>query len=130
MIALFLFLILCVLLFGAGAVKAGLGLVAVIAVALGLLGVVVFAVVWATPKIPGALGGFLRGYVRFLGAPVLGPVAYWRTVDERRARGERVGVISVGLTLLWTFIVGVFVAAMAWGILIGIANAVYEASLR
>jgi hypothetical protein len=136
MIVLLLILILCVLLFGAGAVLAGFGWLVVIVVTLTLL----YALVVATasifvgvrdmaPKLPGAAAAFFQGYVRFLGAPVLGPIAYWRSVSERRMRGEHVGAVSVSLAFLWTFIVGVFFSWLAFIMPLLIVIAAYEASI-
>jgi hypothetical protein len=66
---------------------------------------------------------------RFLGAPVLGPIAYWRSVSERRMRGEHVGAVSISLTFLWTFIVGVFLSWMAFITPLLIVSAAYQAAL-
>jgi hypothetical protein len=136
MIVLLLILILCALLFGAGAVLAGFGWLAVIVAMLTLLYALIVAVATvfivardAAPKLPEAASAFFQGYARLLGAPILGPVAYWRSVSERRARGERVGAVSISLTLLWTLIVGVFLSWLALTIPLLIAGAAYQASL-
>jgi len=136
MIVLLLILILCVLLFGAGAVLAGFGWLAVIVATLILLYALVVAVAWVfvgardtAPKVPGAAAAFFRSYARFLGAPVLGPLAYWRSVSEQRTRGEHVGTVSISLSLLWTFIVGVFLSWLALSIPLIIASGVYQAAL-
>ncbi|HLZ03652.1 MAG TPA: hypothetical protein VKR55_16085 [Bradyrhizobium sp.] len=136
MIVLLLILILCVLLFGAGAVLAGFRWLAVIVVTLTLLYVLIVAVASVfvgvrdtAPKLPGAAAAFLRSYAKFLGAPVLGPIAYWRSVSERRTRGEHVGAVSSSLAFLWTFLVGVFLSWLACIIPLLIVSAVYQASL-
>jgi hypothetical protein len=136
MIVLLLILILCALLFGAGAVLAGFGWLAVIVVTLTLLYALVVAVALifvglrdTAPKLPGAAAAFFRGYARFLSAPVLGPIAYWRSVSERRMRGEHVGAVSISLTFLWTCIVGVFLSWLAFIMPLLIVSAVYQASL-
>lgn len=135
MIVLLLILILFVLLFGAGAVLAGFGWLAVIAVTLTLLYVLIVAMASVfigvretALKLPRA-AAFFRGYIRFLGAPVLGPIAYWRSVSERRARGEHVDMISTSFTFLWTFIVGVFLSWVAFVIPVLIVSAAYQAAL-
>jgi hypothetical protein len=64
-----------------------------------------------------------------LGAPVLGPIDYWRSVSERRTRGEHVGTVSISFTFLWTFIVGVFLSWLAFIMPLLIVSAVYQASL-
>ncbi|MGQ0681278.1 hypothetical protein [Bradyrhizobium sp.] len=136
MIALLMILILCVLLFGAGAVLAGFGWLAVIVVTLTLLYalIVVVASVFVgvrntAPKLPGAAAAFFRGYAKFLGAPILGPIAYWRSVSERRARGEYVSAVSISLTFLWTLIVGVCLSWLAFIMPFLIVSAAYQASL-
>jgi hypothetical protein len=68
----------------------------------------------AVAALPGAVAAFFRGYAKILGAPVLGPLGYWRSVCERRARGERVGAVSISLTFLWTFFVGTFLSWLAF----------------
>lgn len=136
MIVLLLILLLCVLLFGAGAVLAGFGWLAVIVVTLALLYALIVAVALVfvgvrdtAPKLPGAAAAFFEGYARFLSAPILGPIAYWRSVSERRMRGEHVGTVSISLTFLWTFIVGVFLSWLACIIPLLIIGAAYQASV-
>jgi hypothetical protein len=53
--------------------------------------------------LPGRIAALLRGWLMILGGPVLGPVRRWQAIRERRARGERVGAISAGLSLLAIF---------------------------
>lgn len=137
MIVLLLILILCVLLFGSGAVLAGFGWLAVIVVALTLFYALVVAAASlfvgardTAHKVPGVAAAFFRGYARFLGAPVLGPIAYWRSVAERRTRGEGVGAVLISLTLLWTFMIGVFLSWLALIIPLMIMSAAYQVALR
>jgi hypothetical protein len=118
MIELLLFLILCVLLFGASAVLAGFGWLAVIVLIFASLYLLIVATASifvgaarVAPKVPGAVAAFLKGYAKILAAPIVGPVFYWRSVCERRARGEYVGAVSISLTFLWTFIFGI---ALSW----------------
>ncbi len=80
-------------------------------------------------KLQGAAAAFFRGYATLLGAPVLGPIAYWRSVSERRRRGVHVGAVSFSLTFLWTFIVGVFLSWLAFIIPLLIVGVAYQASL-
>jgi len=136
MIVLLLFLILCAVLFGAGAVLAGFGWLAVIVVTLTLLYALTVALASIfvgvrdmAPKLPGAAAAFFLGYARFLGAPVLGPIAYWRSVSERRTRGEHVGAVSISLSFLWTISVGVFLSWLAFIIPLLIVSAAYQAAL-
>jgi len=136
MVVLLLILILCVLLFGAGAVLAGFGwLAAIVATLISLYGLIV-AVAWifvgvrdTAPKFPGAAAAFFRGYAKILCAPVLGPIVEWRSISERRTRCEHVGVVSMSFTLLWTFIVGLFLSWLAFVMPLLIVSAVYQASL-
>jgi hypothetical protein len=136
MVVLLLILILCVLLFGAGAVLAGFGWLAATVVALMMLYGVIVATAWlfvgirdTAPKLPGAATAFLRGYARILCAPVLGPSVEWRSISERRARGEHVGAVSMSFTLLWTFIVGLLLSWLAFVMPLLILSGLYQASL-
>lgn len=135
MVVLLLILILCVLLFGAGAVLAGFGWLAITVVTLMLLYGLIVAAAWllvgirdTAPKFPGAAATFFRSYARILCAPVLGPSVEWRSISERRARGEHVGAVSMSFTLLWTFIVGLFLSWFAFVMPLLIVNALYSAS--
>jgi hypothetical protein len=131
-----LILILCVLLFGAGAVLAGFGwLVAIVATLMLLYGLIV-AVAWIfvgvrdkAPALPGIAAAFCRGYARILCAPAIGPIAEWRSISERRTRGEHVGAVSMSCTLLWTFIVGLFLSWLAFVMPLLIVSVIYQASL-
>jgi hypothetical protein len=68
---------------------------------------------------------FLRGWVRIISAPVLGPMEHWRSIQDRRLRGERVNVVAVTAGLTWSCFVGVVLSYLAmflpllavWGIL-------------
>lgn len=136
MTELLLFLILCVLLFGASAVLAGFGWLAAIVVILALLYLLIVATAsifvgaaHVAPKVPGAAAAFLKGYAKILAAPVVGPALYWRAVCERRARGEHVGVVSISLTFLWTLIVGMFLSWFAFLIPLMILISAYHQAM-
>jgi hypothetical protein len=88
--------------------------------------------VWLFFKMPPRPSGqpnfavrFLRGWVRVISAPVLAPIEYWRSIQDRRLRGERANVVAVTLGLTWSCFVGVFLSWLAislpalavWGIL-------------
>jgi hypothetical protein len=68
---------------------------------------------------------FLSGWVRVVSAPVLAPLEYWRSIQDRRLRGERVNVVAMTVGLTWSCFVGVvlsylamFLPALAvWGVL-------------
>jgi hypothetical protein len=68
---------------------------------------------------------FLRGWGRIVSAPVVAPLEYWRSVQDRRLRGEHVNVIAITAGLTWSCLVGVvlsylgmFLPALAiWGVL-------------
>lgn len=137
MVVLLLILIFCVLLFGAGAVMAGFGwLAAAVVTLMALYGLIVTAASLfvgirdTAPKLPGGAAAFFRGYAKIICAPVLGPSGEWRSFSERRARGEHVGAVSMGFTLMWAFIVGLFLSWMALLIPMLIVSGLYQASLR
>lgn len=61
------------------------------------------------PKVPGRVAALLRGWLMLLGAPVLAPFGRWQSIREQRARGEVVGVVSAGLSILGTFLASLLV---------------------
>jgi hypothetical protein len=76
--------------------------------------------VWLVFKMPPRPPGqpnfalrFLRGWVGFISAPVLAPMIYWRSIQDRRLRGERVNVVAVTAGLTWSCLVGVFLSWLA-----------------
>ncbi len=98
--------ILCVLLFGASAVLSGLAWLAVIGAVLAVLALLFFVARRLWPAAAELVRWFLT---KGLALPVFAPLGEWRSIRERRARGERVGAIAAALTLLWTFVASVFV---------------------
>jgi hypothetical protein len=68
---------------------------------------------------------FLKGWVRVISAPVLAPLKHWRSVQDRRLRGEHVNVAAVTAGLTWSCLVGVVLSYLAvslpllvvWGVL-------------
>jgi hypothetical protein len=68
---------------------------------------------------------FLRGWGRLVSAPVVAPLEFWRSTQERRLKGERVNVVAVTAGLAWSCLVGVFLSYLAmslpllavWGVL-------------
>jgi hypothetical protein len=89
-------------------------------------------VVWLFFKMPPRPSGrpnfavrFLRGWIRVISAPVLGPMEYWRSIQDRRLRGERVNVVALTAGLTWSCFVGVVLSYFAmilpalavWGVL-------------
>jgi hypothetical protein len=80
------------------------------------------------PRPPGApnfVVRFLRGWVRIISAPVLAPMEYWRSIQNRRLQGERVNAVAAMAGLTWSCCVGVFLSWFAillpvlavWGVL-------------
>ena len=49
---------------------------------------------------------FLRGWVRIISAPVLAPMEYWRSIQDRRLQGERVNAVAAMAGLTWSCFVG------------------------
>jgi hypothetical protein len=89
-------------------------------------------VLWLFSKMPPRPSGqpdfavrFLRGWVRVISAPVLAPMEYWRSIQDRRLQGERVNVAAVTAGLTWSCFVGVVLSWLAisspalavWGVL-------------
>jgi hypothetical protein len=77
-------------------------------------------VFWVLFKIPPRPSGqpnlavrLLRGWVRIISAPVLAPMGYWRSSQERRLRGESVNAVAVTAGLIWSCLVGVFLSYLA-----------------
>jgi hypothetical protein len=94
--------ILSVLLFGANVVLAGTGAIIAIGIALAaIVAVIVFSGIIIS-KLPGFAAGFLRGWIKIVAAPVTAPVQYWRTIRDRRSRGERVNLITATIGFLYT----------------------------
>lgn len=118
--------ILFVLLFGAGAFLTGLAWVAGIGAVLGI--VVIIGVVAASilrtlatgaihgatsfnewgPKVPAAIGSFFRGWLYWIGSPVLAPLGHWQKLNQDRAAGQHVGIISASFSLAWVFVLSLF----------------------
>jgi hypothetical protein len=57
---------------------------------------------------PNFVGRFLRGWVRIISAPVLAPMEYWRSIQDRRLKGERVNTVAAMAGLTWSCFVGLF----------------------
>jgi hypothetical protein len=89
-------------------------------------------VIWLYFKIPPRPSGltnfvvrFLRGWIRIISAPVLAPMEYWRSIQDRRLQGERVNAVAVTAGLTWSCFVGVVLSWLAvllpvlavWGVL-------------
>jgi hypothetical protein len=89
-------------------------------------------VVWLFTKMPRRPSGqpnfavwILRRWVRVISAPVLAPMEHWRSVQDRRLRGERVNVVEVTAGLTWSCLVGIVLSYLtlsvpllaAWGVL-------------
>lgn len=115
---------------------AGFGWLAATVGALAVLYGLIVAAAWlfigirdTAPKLPGAAAAFFRGYAKILCAPVLGPSSEWRSISERRARGELVGIVSTSFTLVWAFIIGLFLSWMALVMPLLIVSGLYQASL-
>ena len=103
-----LYMILCVMIFGAGAVLTGLVWVAVVGI--------LFAVFLVALK---SLPALLRYLAKLAVLPVFEPVRVWRSICERRASGERIGPIAAGFRIVWTFVASLFVWALFVGVLVG-----------
>lgn len=123
-----LFLILCVLLFGASTVLTGLGWFAIFVVGVGVLGSVLILVVqiaaWL-PKLPGALTSFCRGWAKLLVAPIYGPIENWKSA--RTPGPEQSGIVVAAVSTLWTFVVAVFLWYLAVLPLLFASAYLYEA---
>lgn len=119
-----LWAILLVLLFGASAFLTGLAWAAGIGAVLAVM-VIVGTIVGSTirgiilgieslpnwlPKVPKALGVFFWGWLYWIGSPVLAPIGHWQKMNER---GQRVGVIAAGFSLVWVFVVSLFFSLFA-----------------
>jgi hypothetical protein len=83
-----------------------------------MLGVVF--VVWLFFRMPPRPSGhpnfavrFLRGWVRVISAPVLAPIEYWRSIQDRRLQGERANVVAVTAGLTWSCFVGVVLSCLS-----------------
>jgi hypothetical protein len=89
-------------------------------------------VIWLYLKMPPRPAGlpnfvvrFLTGWIRIISAPVLAPMEYWRSIQDRRLRGERVNAVAVTAGLTWSCFVGVVLSWLAmlfpvlavWGVL-------------
>jgi hypothetical protein len=89
-------------------------------------------VVWLSFKMPPRPSGqptfairLLRGWVRVISSPVLAPMEYWRSIQDRRLQGERANVVAVTVGLTWSCFVGVVLGWLAislpalavWGVL-------------
>jgi hypothetical protein len=89
-------------------------------------------VIWLLTKVPLRPSGqpnfavrFLRGWVRVISAPVLAPMEYWRSIQDRRLRGVHVNVVAVTAGLTWSCLMGVVLSYLAvslpllaiWGVL-------------
>lgn len=123
-----LFLILCVLLFGASSVLTGLGWFTIVVVGVGVLGSVLILVVqiaaWL-PNLPGALASFCRGWAKLLVAPIYGPIEHWKSA--RMPGPEQSGIVVSTVSTLWTLIVAVFLWYLAVLPLAFAASYLYEA---
>jgi hypothetical protein len=123
-----LFLILCVLLFGASTVLTGLSWFAIFVVGVGVLGSVLILVVqiaaWLL-KLPRALASFCRGWAKLLVAPVFAPVENWRSA--RMPGPEQSSIVVATVSTLWTFVVAVFLWYLAVLPLLFATAYVYEA---
>jgi hypothetical protein len=130
--------ILLIMLFGASSVLMGAGSIVgigiILAVVVGLLallgGIIAFLAntISRFPaflrRLPSFAAAFLRGWVRIISAPILGPVEYWRSIRDRRTNGERVNAAAAMIGVIYTCFVGVLLSFFAvwlpvlavWGI--------------
>jgi|tagenome__1003787_1003787.scaffolds.fasta_scaffold20161826_1 hypothetical protein len=122
LIAVLLFLIFCVLLFGAGAILTALGWLALITVGMLVAALAVFggaAVIWLLvvasvnanswlPNVPGLIARFFGSLGKVLALPVLAPINHWKSARKPNAAGDRPGVFVASLSTLWTLFVAVF----------------------
>ncbi|HZE53567.1 MAG TPA: hypothetical protein VE111_09930 [Bradyrhizobium sp.] len=75
--------------------------------------------------LPNLMARFFRGWGRVICAPVLAPMEYWRSIQDRRLQGERVNAVTVTVGLTWSCFVGVVLSWLAillpvlavWGVL-------------
>lgn len=108
--------ILCVLLFGSSVVLTAVAWATGIFVALAVIGIAVGVAALIFKGIGKNLVPFLKGWVSWIGSPILVPLNEWRQIRDRRSRGERVGMLWVIpdlLLLMWCLLVGVVFALMA-----------------
>ena len=77
-------------------------------------------VVWLLFQMPPRPSGqpnfvvrFLRGWLRVVSAPVLGPIKHWRSVQDRRVQGESLNIVAVTAGLTWSCFVGLVLSYLA-----------------
>jgi hypothetical protein len=68
---------------------------------------------FAVAKSPLFVLPLLKGWGRLVGAPVSAPIREWRSIRERRERGEVVGGVATASTLIWTFFFAVLLSTFA-----------------
>jgi hypothetical protein len=65
------------------------------------------------PKVPVRAAAFIRGWLMLIGGPVLGPLGCWQSIQEARAKGEQIGALSAGNSLIGTFAVSILLWLLA-----------------
>jgi hypothetical protein len=105
--------ILIVMLFGANVVLTGAGAIVGVSIALAAIGAVVYFSAIIIARAPSFLAAFLSGWIKMLAAPVTGPVQYWRSIRDRRVRGQRVNPVTATIGFLYTSFVAVIVSLIA-----------------
>jgi len=65
------------------------------------------------PEVPSKVKAGVRGWLMLVGAPVLAPMGRLRSIREARGRGERIGLVSTGLSVAGSFMVSMVVFFLA-----------------
>jgi hypothetical protein len=70
----------------------------------------------APPRPPGRPNLAMRifkGWIRIISAPVLAPMEYWQSMQDRRVQGQGGNVIAVAVGLTWVCFMGVILSWLA-----------------